>query len=167
MKSVWTQNQKKDFRKEYSEGGAEYIAVAHVRFDDNCRNGHNELAITCGTYIQIRGGGWRMISAGCDHDSIRKYFPELAKYIKWHLCSTDGPMYYNEDSEYWLKEGNREYVKNTIVFGAVPELDTEEKIPNSALITEELLDYREYLKARLPLLLEAFRKDVEELGFVW
>jgi hypothetical protein len=36
----------------------------------------------------------RRHGAQCLHDEIAKAFPELAKYIKWHLCSTDGPMHY-------------------------------------------------------------------------
>lgn len=72
----------------YSEGAALW---AHLRFDDECGNGHNTFAIT-GT---VREPGRRDIAAGgCLHDDIARIYPELAPYIKWHLCSTDGPMHY-------------------------------------------------------------------------
>lgn len=28
------------------------------------------------------------------HEEIAKHFPKLAPFIKWHLCSSDGPMHY-------------------------------------------------------------------------
>lgn len=31
---------------------------------------------------------------GCCHDEIVNAMPTLDKYIKWHLCSTSGPMHY-------------------------------------------------------------------------
>jgi hypothetical protein len=41
---------------------------------------------------------WSM--GGCIHDELTKYFPELAHLIKWHLCSTDGPMHYVSNTMY-------------------------------------------------------------------
>jgi len=51
-----------------------------VRYDDQCGNGHNTFSITSDN--------------GCDHERIARKFPELAPLIKWHLCSSDGPMHY-------------------------------------------------------------------------
>jgi hypothetical protein len=66
-----------------------------LRFDDSCKNGYNEFAIT-GT---ITNYGY---VKDCGHipKDIEKYFPEFQKYIKWHLCSTKGPMYYLENTLY-------------------------------------------------------------------
>lgn len=67
------------------------VMSVQLRHDDECGNGHNTFAITA--EIASREGG-RIESCGCLHDEIRKHFPELAYLIKWHLCSTDGPMHY-------------------------------------------------------------------------
>lgn len=67
----------------------------HLRFDDNCRNGHHTFAITG----QAKVGRDHEIG-GCIHDEIAKFFPELAPLIKWHLCSTDGPMHYAANTIY-------------------------------------------------------------------
>jgi hypothetical protein len=61
-----------------------------------------------------------MDSCGCQHDAISKNFPELAKYIKWHLCSSDGPMHYPGNALYlagdkdcWgLRKGETRQLRN-------------------------------------------------------
>lgn len=63
--------------------------VATVRYDDQYGNGHNSFAIT--SDICCNG---RDHSGGCCHEEIAKHIPALAPFIKWHLCSTDGPMHY-------------------------------------------------------------------------
>lgn len=96
--SILTKSQHKSFGPKpiagYTKGAALW---AHVRFDDECGNGHNTFAITG----SVREPGRRDIAAGgCLHDDIAKVYPELAKYIKWHLCSTDGPMHYVANTVY-------------------------------------------------------------------
>lgn len=98
MQSVLTKQQYKSFGPRavagYAKGAALYVLI---RFDDECNNGHNTFSIT-GT---VREPGRRDIAAGgCLHDDIAKTFPELEKYIKWHLCSTDGPMHYPGNALY-------------------------------------------------------------------
>lgn len=77
-------------------------AVMHVdmRFDDNCRNGHNTFAITAEVRSPTRG----FEAGGCMHDEIAVVFPELAPLILWHLCSTDGPMHYVANTVYHADE---------------------------------------------------------------
>jgi len=83
-----------------------------VRFDDNCRNGHESLAIN-GDHIG-RGG---VESFGCIHDKILKWFPEFGQLIPYHLCSVDGPLHYLENTIYlagdrdcWgLRSGEAQY----------------------------------------------------------
>ena len=70
--------------------------TAEVRFDDNCGNGHNSFAITAD--IREATGVRRWIAGGCCHDEIAQVFPELAPLIKWHLCSSDGPMHYLQNT---------------------------------------------------------------------
>lgn len=64
--------------------------TANVRHDDECGNGHNTFAITG----EVREPGRGVTACGCLHEDVARIFPELATLIKWHLCSTDGPMHY-------------------------------------------------------------------------
>lgn len=71
-----------------------------IRFDDNCKNGHNTFAITADV-VTVESRRQNDIAAGgCMHDEILQIFPELAPLIKWHLCSTDGPMHYVANTVY-------------------------------------------------------------------
>lgn len=69
--------------------GKDATLSVELRFDDNCRNGHETFSITGEVRSLAR---WE--AGGCLHDDIAKVFPELAPLIKWHLTSTDGPMHY-------------------------------------------------------------------------
>lgn len=85
--------------KGYSKGAE--IRV-NARFDDHCGNGHNEFAITADIY---RG---RVFEAGgCLHEDIAANFPELKRFIKWHLVSTKGPFHYIANTVYLA--GNRDH----------------------------------------------------------
>lgn len=100
MQTVLTTNQKKVFGwKEYRENGQKYRIKAHVRYDDECNNGHNSFSIT-GEIEHYRGNQWREDAGGCIHDEITKHFPELAPFIKWHLCSSDTPLHYLANTLY-------------------------------------------------------------------
>ena len=87
----------------FTERGQKYRITASVRFDDSCRNGHNTFSIT-GTIYRHYEGRWVEHSGGCLHEDIGKHFAELAPLIKWHLCSTDGPMHYVANTMYHAKE---------------------------------------------------------------
>ena len=93
------------------------LMTVHMRFDDECRNGHNTFSITA----EVRVPGYRDISAGgCMHDKIVKMFPELAPFVRWHLCATDGPMYYipntiyhaNDRDHNGLLKGEKRQIRN-------------------------------------------------------
>lgn len=104
-KSKLTQLQVRQFGPRPIDGWGEGALIkATVRYDDQCRNGHNTFSITGEIYLPRRpdGGG-----GGCLHDEISKAFPELAPLIKWHLCSSDGPMHYLENTVYLA--GDRDY----------------------------------------------------------
>ena len=106
MESVLTKNQRKAYQKTFTENGCEYLIVAKLRYDDECNNGHNTFAIT-GEIWKARNGvkvGRDMESGGCIHEDIAKHFPELAPLIKWHLCSSDGPMHYIGNTVYLAGE---------------------------------------------------------------
>ena len=130
--------------------GRSIIVRAKVRYNDSCRNGHNTFSIT-GEYLDRTSQNWANSSGGCIHDEISAAFPELKKFIKWHLTSSDGPMHYVANSIYWAEQNNLAYARDSAVW---PEA--------------EISDFtKDKLLARLPDLLAAFKKDVEELGFIY
>lgn len=79
--------------------------IAELRFDDECKNGHNTFAIT-GEIFEIVRGRKNEIAGGCVHDEITAAFPEFAHLIKWHLTSTDGPMHYLANSVYLASDAD-------------------------------------------------------------
>lgn len=101
--STLTKNQKKTFTKYYTEDGQRYKIKVEVRHDDECGNGHNSFSITADIF-ETKNGRW--ISGGCQHEEIKKHFPKLAKYIKWHLCGTDGPMHYIANTLYFAGDAD-------------------------------------------------------------
>ena len=126
--------------KIYTENGQKYRIKPKIRFDDECGNGHNTFAMTADVDREGGTGRWSENSGGCLHDEIAKHYPEYAKYIKWHLCSTDGPLHYVSNTTYLA--GDRDYngrVKNEpfaferkLMFNDVPFLYTP---------TKELLEF--------------------------
>lgn len=94
------------------EGGR---LVVVVRFDDNCKNGHETLSLTATQYDK-RG---RDIAGGCMHDAIAEVFPEFQPLLPFHLCSTDGPTHYLANTLYLA--GNRDY--NGLVAGQLQYLN--------------------------------------------
>lgn len=159
MSSVLVRNQKKIYGPKRYKGG---VITAEVRFDDECKNGHNTFSITAAYYeprrvpgeskITFEDGSYWLSSCGQLREKIAAAFPELNEYLKWHLCSTDGPLYYIANTVYHAECGKLEWARNSAVW---PEA------------TLEQLQDKELLAARLPKLLKRFREDVEELGFVW
>ena len=143
---------KKTFTKLYTEDGQQYKITAEVRFDDECKNGHKTFSITGEILRKAKNGAWVFDCCGQIHDDIAKHFPDLVPFFKWHLCSTDGPLYYLENTLYWVDEGDIEAARATAIW------------PDATL--EQLQD-EEQLKARLPGLLVEFRAAVEILGFEW
>ena len=102
--SKLTKDQVRGFSKKVS--GKEYgykrdckIKVS-VRWDDRYGNGHNTFSITG----DISGPNRQEIMGGCIHEQIQKHFPELKGLIKWHLCSSDGPMSYIQNTLYFANE---------------------------------------------------------------
>lgn len=95
-----------EFRAIKGYGPGAVIAV-EIRFDDQCKNGHNDFAIIAHveTPASRRRNDWQAV--GCLHDDIAEVFPELAHLIKWHLCSTEGPMHYIANTTY--QASDRDY----------------------------------------------------------
>jgi hypothetical protein len=171
QKSILTKHQVKNFEKEItlSDGTEAYLSV-EIRHDDECGNGHNSFSMTGELYDRninngdkchvLSSGKRRWLgSCGCLHDEITCYFPELKKYLKWHLCSTDYPMHYEVNTIYYA--GNKERELDAARASAIwPEATDAELSVESEVL-------KMVLKARLPALMKAFKKDVEELGFIY
>lgn len=90
--------------KGYGTNGQMHV---NIRFDDECRNGHNTFSITAEVYTTESSRRRDIAACGCLHDEISRVFPELAHLIKWHLVSTDGPMHYIANTCYLA--GDRDY----------------------------------------------------------
>lgn len=187
MKAIETtartiKSQKLEYRRDLADGA---IIVAEVRHDDQCGNGHNSFAVTADLYEPgyqrgeptlkntVTGKNCWLTACRCQHELAARHFPELAHLLKWHLCSTDGPMHYKANALYWAghsgwtdgKPGsppNVEHLASTIALGA---LDTDpDPASVAALPKNELVAFLDIRRERL---LAAFRLDVEALGFVW
>ena len=87
----------------YGEGAE---ITAHVRYDDECRNGRETFAVTA-TVMDSNRRGRDSIACGRLHDDILAVFPELSPLLKWHLCSSNGPIHYIENTCYLA--GNRDH----------------------------------------------------------
>lgn len=71
-------------------GGVDKLFKVKIRYDDQCGNGHNTFSIT---------GEFDCLS-GMIHDKIEEHFPELQHLLKWHLCSSAGPLQYIANTTY-------------------------------------------------------------------
>lgn len=97
--SQLTKSQFRTYVRVYHENGTEFRLTATVRYDDQCGNGHNKFSVT-GSIDRKSGSRWVEYSCGCIHEDIAKRLPELAPLIKWHLCSSDGPLHYPANAIY-------------------------------------------------------------------
>ena len=77
------------------------VVVAEVRWSDEYRNGYKTFSITGRVFIRPQGSERLVETArGCVHDDIKEVIPHLAPFLKWHLVSEDGPLYYIENTVY-------------------------------------------------------------------
>lgn len=137
--------------------GEKVDIIAEVRHDDSCGNGRNSFAITGSIYKAGRRAGSAYIAGGCIHDEIAKYFPELESLLKWHLCSTDEPMYYVANTLYWAKDIPAKYTRFVYLVGApFGERDVLLGIFNKA---DELDRLKTYFA---PLGEDALREELKE-----
>lgn len=82
--------------------------VVHYGFDV-------EFAIKCdqaphfSVTIEILPPGWfegrDIVGGGADHETVAKYYPNLAKIIRWHLVAwPNNPMHYVANGRFWLEK---------------------------------------------------------------
>lgn len=157
--SVLTTKQVKTFGpKEFTYGSDRYRITAQVRYDDSCGNGHNSFAITA-DIKRLNRTRWVDDSCGMCHKDVAKNFPELAPLLKWHLCSSDGPMHYLANTRYHIQQDALDYARSTAIW---PEASNGELID---LLYKGGLDDK--LQERLPALMREFKAAVESLGLVY
>jgi hypothetical protein len=149
--SVLTKNQTKKYdpRPAFGQDEGTMLNVT-IRYEDSCGNGHNSFAIT-GTLYK----GPQFLAGGCLHEDIAATFPELAPLIKWHLCSSDGPMHYVANTAYFIRQCDLPAARYCAIW---PDATDED-------LTAPGLQKR--LEERLPALLAEFRAAVESLGFIY
>ena len=185
--ALWAR-QRQQYARFYRDLDTKYRHVVTVRFDDDCQNGHNTFSITSDIKRQARNNRWVDYRGGCCHEEVIKHFPRLAHMVKWHLVSSDGPMHYIANALHWrekyLETGPnhpamiqqskqfQDYWKSTVVYGACPD-DARPVTAMGGELGESILQYgtsadmTKWLGERLPVLLKAFKRDIEALGMLW
>lgn len=149
MSSIRQFDQKKYEEKKFFDAqGNECSIKVKLRYDDDCKNGYNTFSITATIYDS--SNIW--VKAGCFHDEIAHHFPHLAKYIKWHLCSSNEPLHYLANTMYWIQQDNIANARKAAIW----ENATEQQLSNETL-----------LRKRLPQLLQEFKTAMESLGFIY
>lgn len=99
-----------------------------IRFDDECKNGHQTFAITASVYTAESRRMRDIAAGGCMHEEIANVFPELAPLIRWHLMSTDSPMHYVANAVYHAsdrdhngrRKGEPSAWEHVVYFGTSP-----------------------------------------------
>ena len=151
--STLIKSQKKIFSKVVYIDNKQHLIDVVVKYDDDCSNGHNTFSITGSVYSSLTSKADRYnVCCGCIHDAISEHFPELNHLIKWHLCSSNEPMYYIENTTYHAKNGNLNAARETAIWQDA----TIEQLSNKDLLLE-----------RLPTLMQEFKKDIEAIGFIY
>lgn len=164
--SILTKHQIKTFEKTYTEDGKQFRMIVIVRYDDRCGNGHNTFSITA-DIDRKQGNRWIEDSGGCLHDEIVRHFPELEKFIKWHLVSSDEPMYYIANTLYWAENAAKGGSKRFNYRTMKDEIEqTAEKCLEFAKSTAVWSDVDDSEFLPDPWTDEEAVKDVEEIGFV-
>jgi len=80
--------------------------IVKIRLNDECKNGHQNFAITADIYKEGHRTDRAHICGGCCHEEIVKYFPKFKIFVALHLADFNGaPMYAVENGFYHLKEG--------------------------------------------------------------
>ena len=74
-----------------------------IRLNDECKNGHEDFAITADVYEQDKRGRWTDYMGGCCHEHILELRPDLKPFVNLHLCTWEGlPMHCVSNAWYWF-----------------------------------------------------------------
>lgn len=161
----------------------DYFDNIEVRYDDDCKNKHNSFAITastrcsstCGTGVIPTLEKWIEMceadstvalqlkidinSSSLTHQLENAHAIELLMRLKemtkFHLCSSDGPMYYIENTMHHLYDNKLDYVRSCAIW---PELESLDDCTHKALVE------------RFQHVMRQFRSHIgylEDFGFVY
>lgn len=81
--------------------------IIKIRLNDECKNGHQDFAITANIYEKGKPRTDRyFIAGGCCHDEILTARPDLKIFVELHLCDYLGiPMHPTANGFYHLTNG--------------------------------------------------------------
>lgn len=85
--------------------------IVKIRLNDECKNGHQDFAITADIYEKRGNGQYYLAASGCCHDEILKHFPQFKIFVDLHLSDFSGaPMYAVSNGFYHLKNSSQSVV---------------------------------------------------------
>jgi hypothetical protein len=128
--------------KGYGAGGSMNV---EIRFDDECKNGHNSFAITASIYSDRSRRMGDIEAGGCLHEEIARVFPELKDLIQWHLFDTRGPMHYPGNALYHATD----WADSRYAPGEPCQWETRARFGHFPVTFKFEKRFREYLKARI------------------
>lgn len=68
--------------------------VIHIRFNDECGNGHNTFTVTADVQRKTHVNHWKDCMGGCCHEHILSLCPHFKNLVHLHLSDQNGaPMY--------------------------------------------------------------------------
>jgi hypothetical protein len=144
---------------------SEYRKVnIEIRLDDECKNGHEDFAIT-GDFWDKDNFTREPNIGGCCHEEIVKLYPEFQIFVDLHLNSAKGvPMFAIANGVYYLQEGKFDVLKEHLMLSDL-EIDIFKNCPDKLyfqyLIEKIKLPTRWEKKANKAIkLLESLTKEV-------
>ena len=153
----------REWKTQYTEPGVGLVWFTATAEIHSLGGQHPYFSLTC-WYKGARGyeGG------GAAHEEIIARFPELKPFVKWHLCSTDGPLHYIANSLYWAgflgycngkpnDPPNIEYLKSTCIYGA---LEDDQDYDIASMDKDQL---KAWLEGRLDRLIDRFLAEMQVL----
>lgn len=88
--------------KVYTNDQGTYRIKVSIRLNDECRNGHQDFAITADIREKTSRGGFRDYMGGCCHDEVLEVFPELKQFVDLHLCDYMGAPTHAASNGYYI-----------------------------------------------------------------
>lgn len=126
----------------YGAGG---VMDVKIRFDDQCKNGHNSFSITADVVTDESRKRRDIAAGGCMHEEIARVFPELASLIQWHLFDAHAPMHYVANTIYHATN----WADSRYAPGEPCQWETRARFGNFPITFVFAKRFREYLTARI------------------
>jgi len=84
-----------------------------IHLNDECKNGHEDFAITATIWETDKPRNDRgMLAGGCCHADIVKAHPELQIFVNLHLCDFTGSPMFTIGNGYYFLENNIQHLKD-------------------------------------------------------